>query len=463
MKAALVIASLFVTIVALDATFVRKFPGDHNQRQDVYKYGSDSEFMQTPKSEFFENDDIESNYYYKKFNQMNNYENGWSFESEEVGSNEESSEQYKHNNNVEVFQPGTASRGVVEKIAAIDRIIAKEQQLNYNVGVNDLKTPLNVRNVYIKNPQREVITLKNAQIKNIENGHLKYLVIDSERDALFVQYNFDQLRTEGFFKIDSTVDGQHGDFAVELHKVRSNVTEKLSTGKTFYRPSKFEYADVVATNQHGYEVEALYEPFNYKYFTVLEETVADEVHNSIHKGLLFKLKNEINTPMNNIKTGQYSKLFDLKWQEKLNALEMNNIGSKNWQHGDRQINSFSYTRLDSKTYQLRYNTVLKNIQWTSDLKTMLSGEQQAFYKSSNFKVDKVRINVTILKNINNHQCNKVNVNVHLDGFNYLPVGQVQNSNLPSFTSHQLPRFMEHNFEAAMEKSLEQELCFGQTF
>ncbi|XP_050538904.1 uncharacterized protein LOC126904182 [Daktulosphaira vitifoliae] len=458
MKAALLIASLFVAFVALEATTPRKFFGD-NSRRNIYGYDDSSELMQVSGNGFLDINDPEANYYYNKFNNKNSYQNGWAFEFDELNSSDESSEQFKHINNVETFQPGTVSRGIVEKIAAIDRIFTKEQQLTNNLGINEFKTPLNVRNVHIKNPQREVITFKNAQINNFENGHLKHLVIDSVRDTLYVQYNFDQLKTEGSFKIGSS-NFQQGDFVVELNKVRSNVTEKMSNGKTLYRPAKFEYANVVATNEQGHEVESLYEQFDRKYFNVLERTIADEVHNSVHKGLLLKLKNEINTPINNIQTGQYSKLFDLKWQENMNALEMYNIGSKHWHHGDRQMDLISYTRLDSTTYKLRFNTVLNNIQWTGDLKTMFTGEQQALFKSSSFKVDQIRIDVSIRKNIYNQQCGKVNVDVDINGFNYLPNVQLSSPVL-MMVSRQLPRFMEHALEASMEKSLEQEICFNQ--
>ncbi|XP_050439136.1 putative uncharacterized protein DDB_G0286901 isoform X2 [Adelges cooleyi] len=390
-------------------------------------------------------------------NGNNDYDN--SFEAKDNGNN--SGEQYESSNSVTVSPSNSLSNGITKKFAALEKIIANEQQIsNNNIGVQDIQNPVNVRQVVVKmsrqsTPQRHFVNFQNGQMTNIDNGHLEYVSINQRNDNVFVQYKFNQLKTVGSYKSDLP-EAQNGRFNVQLNNVRTDVSSSFNAGQGIIRPAQFEYADLTINNENGQETQVLNEPVQQKYLNVLEQTISNAVYESTHKGLLAKLKAEIQSPITFNNNGQQGKLYDMAWQENNNNIQMNNIGVQNIQNNHKQIDSMSYTRMDANTYRVRFTTNLNDVQWNGDFSGNLNGNNvQA--KSCNFNANNILVQVSVVKSINNQQCQNVRTNVNVDGLRYSCDGQIQ-QNIDNIMQQDMPRFIKHSLEAYMKKSVGQEIC-----
>ncbi|XP_050520987.1 uncharacterized protein LOC126894201 [Daktulosphaira vitifoliae] len=462
MQVSLSIALVLVAVVAIEGTIIRSSgTGQWMNTQETQKYmlvndESDNYYNlhnTNINNNVDKNINIDSgNYWYP-----NMYEKDYSFLDTYVDT------ETWGKNDIDINQTPNLGRGIVRKIATLEKMIALEHQNSNLIGVHDIQNPIIVNQVVVKmsplsSSQHHFVNFQSCQLKNIESGHLQYLNINPHYDNVHVQYKFNQLSTVGLYKTDLP-EIQNGQFTVQMNHIHCNISSSFSSIQGVVKPAQVDYADVSVTDSQGHEIVDLYEPIKNKYLSVLEKTVAGAIYDSTYKGLLANLKNEIITPFDAVQTGGFGKLYDMSWVENNLQLKLNNIGSQLLSVNNNKIDSMSFVYLNTNSYKLRFTTDLNNLQWTGDLLLNYNGEQvQA--NSCNFNANKIGINVVVVKTVNNDQCRQVKVDVNINGLQPNCNGQLS-QNLETVMHQNLPHFIKHSLEAYMIKSISQEVCSNQ--
>ncbi|XP_060833406.1 uncharacterized protein LOC132916951 [Rhopalosiphum padi] len=471
MKSALVIASVLLAGVAFEVTARNVYYDNQNQRENNdqwarFQQGDSSEESAEPTFNEFQNNNKFSNVH-------SNYESESTFadrsrqnnENDETyfGFNQESSQQQQRtsqNQFAAVGQPEGLTKVMVEKIAAIQKIAVEQ---NIADSADFLDAALTVNQNSVKFPKHNYVSFFNSTMKNLDNGDLEYMYLNPEKDAVFAQYQFNEIKTVGSFK-SNIAHAHSGYYTIVMNNVLSN----LSTG--FYddkhaviKAAKFHYADANIKTHDGSETQVFSPALEQKYLGVLANAVSNEVMKSANKGALVHIKNEIRRPIEiNVARKFTNKLFDLRWQEDQVTMEMTNIGFKNSeelkQTTEHLLNSVTFQRKSQDTYRMRYDFAINNLEWTSALNVMTAGKRMTT-DPIKFTIEKLNIKVYVDKSVHNQQqqqsYGKAYTKVEVRGLHY-NLKHVQ-SELVSSLENNLQRFMELSFGSYIQDSLVQEL------
>ncbi|XP_050423925.1 homeobox protein 9-like [Adelges cooleyi] len=374
--------------------------------------------------------------------------------SEESGSNENSDEQlYGRDNRITISGTNTLSRAVTEKLAVLNRIVV--------AGSTNMRDPLDLENIVVKPSQQHFVNFHDAQMRNLNTGSLQYFAVNPESDNVYLEYEFNNLNVNGQIK-SNWEHLKNGQFNIDMKNVRSNVSARFHSHQATLVPAKFEYADVTVYDENNKETTKLDEAFENRYFNMLKHAISEEVHSTVHKGMLSQIKNEINTPLAQQISGNSGKLFDLKWKEGNVAMEIDNIGNEiaSGHRNDQRIRSMSYTRLDANNYRLRFDVKLQGLQWTSDVNAIVDG-RRAQAQNVNFNLNKVDIEVKLIKAINNNECRKVQTEVYLQGLRHDGLIKQLPSDVSQLVDQKLHHFIKHSLEAYMQQTVQHILCDNQ--
>ncbi|XP_025192973.1 uncharacterized protein LOC112592999 [Melanaphis sacchari] len=470
MKSALVIASVLLAGVVFEVT-ARNVYDNQNQNENNnqwvrFQQGDSSDESAEPTLNEYQNNN--------KFNYvLNNYESESTFadrsrqnnqnDETHFGSSQESSQQQQHrsqNQFTAVSQPEGLAKAMIEKIATIQKIAVEQ---NIADSADFLDAALTINQNYVKFPKHNYVSFFNSTMKNLDSGDLEYMYLNPEKDTVFAQYQFNDIKTVGSFK--SNIPHAHsGYYTIVMNNVLSN----LSTG--FYddkhaviKAAKFQYADANVMTHDGSETQVLSPALEQKFLGVLANAVSNEVKKSANKGALVHIKNEIRKPIEMNMASKYTnKLFDLRWQEDQVSMEMSNIGFKNSEElkraAEHLLNSVSFQRKSQDSYRMRYDFAINNLEWTSAMNVVSAGKSMTT-DPIKFTIEKVNIKVHIDKSVHNQQqqqsYDKAYTNVEIRGLHY-NLRHVQ-SELVSNLENELQRFMELSLGSCIQDSLVQEL------
>ncbi|KAF0772823.1 Uncharacterized protein FWK35_00003624 [Aphis craccivora] len=468
MKSALIIASVLLAGVAFEVT-ARNVYDNQNQRENNNQW---ARFQQEDYSDESAEPTLNEFQNNNKFsNVLNNYESESTFadrsrqsnQNDETyfGSSQELSLQQQHksqNQFVADRQPEGLAKVMVEKIAAIQKIVVEH---NIADSANFLDAALTVNQNSVKFPKHNFVSFFNSTMKNLDNGDLEYMYLNPNKDAVFAQYQFNELKTVGSFK--SNIPHAHSGYYTII---MNNVVSNLSTGffddkHAVIKAAKFQYADANIKTHDGSETQVFSPALEQKYLGVLANAVSSEVMKSANKSALVYIKNEIRKPMKmNVARKYTNKLFDLRWQEDQVTMEMNNIGFKNSeelkQATEQLLNSVTFQRKSQDSYRMRYDFTIKNLEWTSALNVMSAGKRMTT-EPMKFAIEKVNVKVYIDKAVHNQQQShgKAYTKVEIQGLHY-NLKHVQ-SELVSHLENDLQRFMELSLGSYLQDCLVQEL------
>lgn len=347
---------------------------------------------------------------------------------------------------------------MVEKIAAIQKIAVEH---NIADSADFLDAALTVNQNSVKFSKHNFVSFFNSTMKNLDNGDLEYMYLNPNKDAVFAQYQFNELKTIGSFK--SNIPHAHsGYYTIIMNNVISNLSTGFFDDKhAVIKAAKFQYADSNIKTHDGSETQVFSPALEQKYLGVLANAVSNEVMKSSNKGALVYIKNEIRKPMEiNVARKYTNKLFDLRWQEDQVTMEMNNIGFKNSeelkQATEQLLNSVTFQRKSQDSYRMRYDFAIKNLEWTSALNVMSAGKRMTT-EPMKFAIEKVNVKVYIDKAVQNQQQSygKAYTKVEVRGLQYnLKHAQ---SELVSNLENDLQHFMELSLASYLQDCLVQEL------
>lgn len=349
----------------------------------------------------------------------------------------------------------TLGRDIVRKIATLDKIVAQEHQCNGNIL--DMEPQLSIKKSVVKVDKHHFISFQNAELQNLKNGTLEYLSINPEKDDVYVECAFNTLSATGFLKSNLAYT-KEGQFTIDMNSARSNISASFHKGRASIRPATIVKAKMHINADNKKDIDTINESVDKKYQRILERAISSEVYSSTHRGMVAQLKTEIKSAINN----EYvTKLYDMNWTEDKLKVQMSDIGrGQSWKRSNLKIDSMSYTRMDKNTYKIRFDVILKGLQWTSDLTAITNGERiQA--KSLDFSIDNVQMHVVVLKSIDNLQwCRQIKTNVRIHGLQNNLHEQLPTS-IKSIIDRKLPRFMEHSLSAYMKNSIKLKICNNQ--
>lgn len=381
-------------------------------------------------------------------------------QNEWISSSDVWSELQQQNNNRYQNNYGQYT-GLVKKMA--DKVAAVQKiAVDYDIAGNsdDLDNMLNVNKIVVKLSDGKFVTFHDTTMNNLNNGHLEYMVVDPDTDTVSVEYAFDTVQTVGSIR-SNVHSSKSGSYVITLKNVNSNVTTALKNNQhANIKPVEFQYADVIVKTEDGVETHEFDGALENRYMSALKNAVSAEVARSTKKGMVAQIKNEILRPMYGQDTESKGKLFDMKWAEDNFAMEMNNIWLQNPDTADEQLSgSVSFMRKSQNTYVMRYDFELEDLKWDSPLTVESSGKKIVF-RPANFGIDKVFIQVAIVKSLDQQQaCGNINTNVEVRGFRYNLGDNVQ-SELVSQVGNKLQRFFEHSLGSFIQESLRRSICYN---
>jgi len=364
-------------------------------------------------------------------------------------------QQYGSQNQATSGQSNELTKKIVEKIAAIQQIAVNH---NFADNINYLNGELDVARNSIKMSENKFMSLYNSTMKNLNNGELKYMYLNPEKDTVFAQYHFNQIETVGSYNSDVR-DARSGYYTI----VMNNVVSNLSTG--FYddnhsvvRSAKFQNADANVKTQDGAETQA-FNPALQRFLGVLAHAVSNEVKTSARNNALVQIKNEILKPIV-FQNTENNKLFHLMWQEGNVAIEMSNVEFQNSQLAsatEQLLKSMTFQRKSQDSYTMSYDFVLKNLEWTSAL-TVTSAGKSTIIRPTKFIVEKINILVYLSKSIDQQQsCDNIYTDVNVQGLSYNLDNNLR-SEVVSAIDNNLERFIQYSLESNIQTSLKQIVC-----
>uniref|UniRef100_A0A2S2PD40 Uncharacterized protein n=1 Tax=Schizaphis graminum TaxID=13262 RepID=A0A2S2PD40_SCHGA len=296
-------------------------------------------------------------------------------------------------------------------------------------------------------------------MKNLDNGNLKYMYLNPEKDTVFAQYHFNQIETVGSFKSDVR-DARSGYYTIIMNNVYSNLTTGFYDDKhSVVRSAKFQNADANLKTQDGSETQ-MFNPALQRFLGVLAKAVSNEVKMSARNAAFVQIKNEIRKPIA-FQNTENNKLFDLIWQENNVAMEMPNIGfqdSKLASTTEQLFKSMTFQRKSPDSYTMRYDFALDNLEWISALTVMTAGMRTTI-PPTKFNVEKINIHVFFDKSTFEQQqsCDKIFTNAYVHGLNF----NLDNNIRPEVMSaieNNLERFIQHSLGSYIQTSLKQIVC-----
>lgn len=394
----------------------------------------------------------------KKQNTNNQFDsnNDWFYDQfgrsiEYVKSNEESQESFSS----QVLERSSVTLGwnIVKKIADLDKIISEKYILNINLL--DIENPLFIKNSVIKVNKHNFLKFQNAEMQNLEKGNLEYLSINLVNDSVYVECTFDKLSTNGIFKTN-LLHTKLGSFSIDLNNISSSISTSFHKGKRNIRPAKSSIITAYFNTDNHQNVDALNKAINKKYRHILENSISAELYNSTYKGMVDRLKTELKNPLNNDNNERATKLYDMNWTEDNLNIQMSNIGGQSWKQVNQKMDSMSYTRKTNTTYKLRFDVNLKELKWISDLTVILNGKRSRV-QSLEFGIKDIRFHITIFKSIDNRNCQKIQIAIHVNDLQYNLNEQLESS-IKSSIKNKLHGFIERSFKEYMKNALKQEVC-----
>lgn len=406
------------------------------------------------------NDFQHNNNDYEKTVNGNNYngENDWFYSqparsSEFFTDNGESNLQYDINEDTTI-QSTSLSQAIVDKFAALNKIVSQRQRSNTNLL--EMQNPLPIKSSYVK---QNHIRFLNAELQNMNNGSLEYLSIYPEKNQVYVQCAFDSLVVNGAFKSNA----QHakikgGLFTVNMAYVLSNVSASFHWHKVL-KPAKMGMIVTEVITKNHDDINAVKESVNKKYRNTLGQAISSELFNSTHKGMVAQLKTQIVIPLNTINHEHTTLLYNMNWTEGDLSMQMSDIGGRFWKPVNRKIDSMSYARNEDGTYKMRIDVILNDLHWTSDLTVMFNG-QRTQAKFVDFQMKSIRMRLAAIKSVDTQECRDLQVKVEVKGFQY-SLNEQWSQTMQLIVESKLPRFIQRSLEAYMMSSLRQKVCNNQ--
>lgn len=320
-----------------------------------------------------------------------------------------------------------------------------------------METQLLIKKSVIKVDKHHFISFQNVELQNLKNGTLEYLSINPEKDNVYVECAFNTLSATGSLKTN-LAHTKEGQFTIDMNSAHSKISASFHKGRASIRPATLVTAKMYINADNEQDIDTINESMDKKYRSILERAISSEVYSSTYKGMIAQLKAEMKSSLNN---EHVTKLMnDINWTEENLNVQISNIGSGQfWKRSDLKIDSLSYTRKDKNTYKMRFDVILKGLQWTSDFTATVNGEHTR-EKSLDFNMDNVQIHVVVLKSINNQQCQKIKTDVHIHGLQNNSSEQLPIS-IKSIIERKLPRFMEQSLSEYMNDSIKQNVCNNQ--
>lgn len=355
--------------------------------------------------------------------------------------------------------PVTYGLSFMREIAALDDIVAEQHKRNDNLL--DLEDPLPVKHSVLKVTKRNFVDFNGAQLQNLKNGRLEYLSVCPDRDSVYVECTFKNLRANGTFKTNLS-HTKLGGFTVGLDAVRSNVSASFHRqGKgTVVRPATLGTvtADVVAANDDrdaGTIDDSL---TGVKYRDVLAKAVANEVSDSTHRGMVARLKAAMKTPLGG--GGERLTAFlDIDRTDGDLSVRMSDIRSLQRRRVRQSVVSMSYARADEpNAYRLRFDVNVVGLKWTSDLTATFAG-RPARARSVDFSVPNgIRIRTAVYKSAGGRRgCPEIEADVKIDGLRYeLPA--TFPASVKCAVDGELPRFVRQSLSARVINALNRTIC-----
>lgn len=366
-------------------------------------------------------------------------------------------QQYGSQNQAASVQSNGLAKKIADKIAAIQQIAVDH---NIADNINYFNGELDVARNSIKLSDKKFVSLFNSTMKNLDNGKLKYMYLNPEKDTVLAQYHFNQIETVGSFNSDVR-DARSGYYTIVMNNVYSNLTTGFYDNKHFVvRSAKFQNADANVKTQDGSETQAFNTALQ-RFLGVLAHVVSNEVKIAARNNALVQIKNEIIKPIV-LQNTENNKLFDLTWQEGNVAIEMSNTVLQNSPLAsttEQLLKSMTFQRNSQNYYTMYYDFVFNNLEWTSDVTVMSAGKRTVIAPLTKFNVEKINILVYISKPSFDKQqsCDNISTNVNVQGLNYN-----LDNNLPSevvsAVYNNLERFIQHSMESNIKTSLKQIAC-----
>lgn len=387
-----------------------------------------------------------------------------SFESDAADSDEDD---YRSGDgpqqHVSVDRYAGLTKKMVQKIAAIQQIAVDHD------ADGGLYRQMNLNSNAIKLSGQNFVTFYNTTMKNLDDGDLKYLYINPDKDAVLVQYQFDQIETVGSFK-SNVHDAKSGYYTILLNNVYSNVSTGFNNQHTVIRPANFQSADAVVKTDAGAETQAFNDALEHKYLRELGHAVSVQVLKATDMGMIGQMKAEARKPMYAYGAGageKKGKLFDMRWTEDGVTMEMSGIGYDRLpeQAGQQlRFGSVAIQRKSETVYKTLFDFALYDLKWTSALAVQSSAGQRMIARSVDVDVPKAYVQVAITKSLNSGQqqqqlCGNIDADVSIKGFQF-KINEDVPSELRSKIEQKFKRFFEHNLEAYVEESLKQEICYN---
>ncbi|XP_050549014.1 putative uncharacterized protein DDB_G0287457 [Daktulosphaira vitifoliae] len=400
----------------------------------------------------------------EQYESYNNYRewNQFGRSSEETESNEQSNEyfeQYVRENDATVGTTNQYLKNTVDKIYSLYRIFFSDVKQSYeNVATLSFDNTVPLEMTVYKPDKDHFIRFHDAQIRNMNQGKIEYLAVNPEYDNIYVEYQFDNLKTQGLYK-SNLHHLNSGEFNIAMKNVYSNVSARFHSRRASIVPAEYEVAEVTVYDEQGKETEQLNEVLERKYLRDLERAISNEVFSATHKGMLFQLKTEITRPIEKSAVFGIGKLESMKWKENNVAMEMNNLQSNDnySNYVNQKISAMSYTRLNNQQYKMRFDSKIYGTQWNGDFVIVVNGQRYQA-QNVNFNLKNIEFEVNVFKFYNSDECRMVNTDVYLQGLQYsglkeqLPVVVFQE------VEQKLYRFIKHYLEAHMQKALKNVFC-----
>lgn len=351
-------------------------------------------------------------------------------------------------------QNNELAKKIVDKIAAIQQIA-----VNHNIAnnINYLNGELEVARNSVKLSTNNFVSFYNTTMNNLNNGDLKYMYLNPEKDTVFAQYHFNQIETVGSFKSD-VHDARSGYYTIIMNNVYSNLSTGFYDDKhSVVRSAKFENAVANIKTQDGSETQ-VFNPAVQRFLRVLANAVSSEVKMSARNMALVQIKNEITKPII-FQNTESNRLFDLMWQEGNIAMEMPNIGFQNSQmtsFTEQLFKSMTFQRKSQDSSTMRYEFAINDLEWISTLTVTSAGKRTVTTPATKFNVEQINIQVVFTKLIVDQQqsCDKVSTIVDVQGLNY-NLNDNLRSEVVSIIDNNLQRFIQRYLESNIQTYLKQ--------
>lgn len=405
------------------------------------------------------NDNSESTFANRQYQNSQYDETHFGFnENQQQQQQQYQQQQYGNQNQATRDQFSGLAKKIADKVAAIHRIA-----IDHNIAdnINYLNGALEVARDSVRLTTNNFVSFYNTTMKNLDNGDLKYMYLNPEKDTCFAQYHFNQIEATGSFKSD-VQDARSGYYTIVMNNVYSNLTTGFYDDKhSVVTSAKFQNADANIKTQDGSETQVFNTALQ-RFLGVLAKAVSGEVKMSARSTAFVQIKNEIRKPIyyQNQNT-ENTKLFDLVWQEDNVAMEMRNIGfgdSKLASATEQLFKSMTFQRKSQDSYTMRYDFALNNLEWISPL-TIMSAGKRTTCPPTKFNVDKINVQVFFDKSSFDQQqsCDKIFVNADVRGLTF-NLDNNLHSEVVSVIENKLERFIQHSLGSYIQTSLKQNVC-----